>query len=242
MVRALATFWRKAYEDNLTGMAAMVAYNLILSVVPARARRRCSWPGGSWRPRTSRRRSSRTSSGCSPPRPSRRWSTACGACASPRRPSGSSRSWRRPGSRPRSGARSTPRSAASTTASAARGCGRSCSASGCSRSCSCSSSRASASRRCRASCVRGTRGPAVRARATCAALVYGVSLAGGLALLFGDPVPRLLARAARPDPVALRLARRRRRAGRDGGRGLRASRSTSRTSRRCGSARRSCSS
>src|SRR5215207_737982 len=34
MLRALATFWRKAYEDNLTGMAAMVAYNMILSVFP----------------------------------------------------------------------------------------------------------------------------------------------------------------------------------------------------------------
>jgi membrane protein len=34
MLRALATFWRKSYEDNLTGMAAMVAYNMILSVFP----------------------------------------------------------------------------------------------------------------------------------------------------------------------------------------------------------------
>jgi membrane protein len=34
MLRALARFWRKAYDDNLTGMAAMVAYNLILSVIP----------------------------------------------------------------------------------------------------------------------------------------------------------------------------------------------------------------
>jgi YihY family inner membrane protein len=34
MTRALAAFWRKAYEDNVTGMAAMVAYNLILSVFP----------------------------------------------------------------------------------------------------------------------------------------------------------------------------------------------------------------
>jgi membrane protein len=34
MLRALARFWRKAYEDNLTGMAAMVAYNLTLSVFP----------------------------------------------------------------------------------------------------------------------------------------------------------------------------------------------------------------
>jgi membrane protein len=34
MLQALARFWRKAYEDNLTGMAAMVAYNLMLSVFP----------------------------------------------------------------------------------------------------------------------------------------------------------------------------------------------------------------
>jgi len=32
--RALTAFWRKAYEDNLTGMAAMVAYNLLLSIFP----------------------------------------------------------------------------------------------------------------------------------------------------------------------------------------------------------------
>jgi membrane protein len=34
MRRAFANFWRKGYEDNLTGMAAMVAYNLMLSVFP----------------------------------------------------------------------------------------------------------------------------------------------------------------------------------------------------------------
>jgi membrane protein len=34
MLRAVAKFWRKAYEDNLTGMAAMVAYNMMLSVFP----------------------------------------------------------------------------------------------------------------------------------------------------------------------------------------------------------------
>jgi membrane protein len=34
MLRALTRFWRKAYEDNVTGMAAMVAYNLMLSVFP----------------------------------------------------------------------------------------------------------------------------------------------------------------------------------------------------------------
>ena len=62
---AVAAFWRKAYEDNLTGMAAMVAYNLMLSRLPARARRRCSSPAGSSPPRTSRRRSSTTCSGCS---------------------------------------------------------------------------------------------------------------------------------------------------------------------------------
>ena len=34
MTRAVAEFWRKAYEDNLTGMASMVAYNLLLSLFP----------------------------------------------------------------------------------------------------------------------------------------------------------------------------------------------------------------
>jgi membrane protein len=34
MPPAVARFWRKAYDDNLTGMAAMVAYNLMLSVFP----------------------------------------------------------------------------------------------------------------------------------------------------------------------------------------------------------------
>jgi membrane protein len=34
MKRGFAAFWRKAYDDNLTGMAAMVAYNLMLSVFP----------------------------------------------------------------------------------------------------------------------------------------------------------------------------------------------------------------
>lgn len=32
--RAVARFWRKAYEDNVTGLAAMVAYNLLLSIFP----------------------------------------------------------------------------------------------------------------------------------------------------------------------------------------------------------------
>ena len=32
--RYLASFYRKAYEDNLTGMSAMVAYNLLLSIFP----------------------------------------------------------------------------------------------------------------------------------------------------------------------------------------------------------------
>ena len=31
---ALVAFWRKAYEDNLTGLSSMVAYNLLLSVFP----------------------------------------------------------------------------------------------------------------------------------------------------------------------------------------------------------------
>jgi membrane protein len=32
--RALATFYKKAYEDNITGLSGMVAYNLLLSVFP----------------------------------------------------------------------------------------------------------------------------------------------------------------------------------------------------------------
>ncbi len=32
--RYLAAFWRKCYEDGLTGLAAMVAYNLLLSIFP----------------------------------------------------------------------------------------------------------------------------------------------------------------------------------------------------------------
>jgi YihY family inner membrane protein len=32
--RAVAAFWRKAYEDNLTGLASMVAYSLLLSIFP----------------------------------------------------------------------------------------------------------------------------------------------------------------------------------------------------------------
>lgn len=34
IARALAAFWRKSYEDGLTGLAAMVAYNLLLSIFP----------------------------------------------------------------------------------------------------------------------------------------------------------------------------------------------------------------
>ena len=30
----LKQFWEKAYEDNLTGLAGMVAYNLLLSIFP----------------------------------------------------------------------------------------------------------------------------------------------------------------------------------------------------------------
>jgi YihY family inner membrane protein len=32
--RGLQAFWRKAYQDNLTGLASMVAYNLLLSIFP----------------------------------------------------------------------------------------------------------------------------------------------------------------------------------------------------------------
>jgi membrane protein len=32
--RALVAFWRKAYQDNVTGLSGMVAYNLLLSIFP----------------------------------------------------------------------------------------------------------------------------------------------------------------------------------------------------------------
>jgi YihY family inner membrane protein len=32
--RALVAFWRKAYTDGITGLAAMIAYNLLLSIFP----------------------------------------------------------------------------------------------------------------------------------------------------------------------------------------------------------------
>jgi YihY family inner membrane protein len=32
--QSVARFWRKAYEDNVTGLAGMVAYNLLLSIFP----------------------------------------------------------------------------------------------------------------------------------------------------------------------------------------------------------------
>src|SRR3954470_18729009 len=34
IARPLVRFWRKAYEDGLTGLSAMVAYNLLLSIFP----------------------------------------------------------------------------------------------------------------------------------------------------------------------------------------------------------------
>ena len=34
LARAAATFWRRALEDNLTGLAGMVAYNMLLSLFP----------------------------------------------------------------------------------------------------------------------------------------------------------------------------------------------------------------
>ena len=32
----IGLFYKKAYEDNLTGLSGMVAYNLLLSMLPAR--------------------------------------------------------------------------------------------------------------------------------------------------------------------------------------------------------------
>ena len=31
---ALSRFWKKAYTDGITGLAGMVAYNLLLSLLP----------------------------------------------------------------------------------------------------------------------------------------------------------------------------------------------------------------
>ena len=88
--RAVAAFWRKAYEDGLTGLAAMVAYNLLLSIFPLAlialfvAGRVLRSPGARGvGHRTTRARSS-------PPRPRARWSTASAGCSSPRPRSASS--------------------------------------------------------------------------------------------------------------------------------------------------------
>jgi membrane protein len=35
MGHLIGLFWKKAYEDNLTGLSGMVAYNLLLSILPA---------------------------------------------------------------------------------------------------------------------------------------------------------------------------------------------------------------
>ena len=128
---AVVAFWRKAYEDNLTGLASMVAYNLLLSIFPVAlvalfvagrdpaldraaglgaARPPAAVPAARPRRTLERRRST--------------------GCRRPRRPAASSRSSPRSGSRPRSGARSTRRSARSTTAAAGAGCARSCSSIG----------------------------------------------------------------------------------------------------------------
>jgi len=34
VARSIAAFWRKSYEDGITGLSAMVAYNLLLSIFP----------------------------------------------------------------------------------------------------------------------------------------------------------------------------------------------------------------
>ena len=68
----LHRFWQKAYTDNLTGLAAMVAYNLLLSVFPVALI--ALFVAGqvlSSRPSSSGR-SSPTCSSSSPPPPTRR--------------------------------------------------------------------------------------------------------------------------------------------------------------------------
>ncbi len=145
---AVAGFWRKAYEDNLTGLASMVAYNLLLSIFPialvalfvaGRVLRSADVQESvlldlerlfPQRGRVDAERGGAAAAGVlDHHRDRRRWSP-------------------RSGSRPRSGARSTPRSAGSTTGRAAPGCARSSSRSGCSWSCCCSSSPAWRCRSC----------------------------------------------------------------------------------------------
>ena len=52
--RYLAAFWRRAYEENITGLAAMVAYNLFLACSRSLSWS-CSCSGGSSRARAWRR-------------------------------------------------------------------------------------------------------------------------------------------------------------------------------------------
>ena len=115
----LRAFWDRAYEENITGLAGMVAYNLLLSVFPFALLVLFVF-GQSCRAPTSRRACCATCSGFPGGRPN----TLERPRPHPReldhdRHRGRAR--RASGSGPRSGARWTPPSAASTTSSAAAG-------------------------------------------------------------------------------------------------------------------------
>jgi hypothetical protein len=120
---AVAGFWRKAYEDNLTGLASMVAYNLLLSIFPL-ALVALFIAGRVLRSADVQESVLLDLEQLFP--------QAAGGCRSLRRRSGSWRWWPRSGSPPRSGAPWTRRSAGSTTGRAGAGCARSCSRSACS--------------------------------------------------------------------------------------------------------------
>ena len=70
--RALATFYWKAYEDNITGLSGMVAYNLLLSVFPLALVALFIAGQGAVLAASSSRACSRTSSRCSPTPPTPR--------------------------------------------------------------------------------------------------------------------------------------------------------------------------
>ena len=239
MLRALARFWRKAYEDNLTGMAAMVAYNLMLSVFPLAlvalfvAGRILSsediessvvqdlerlFPDATESTLLDGLRRVRESS------------TTVGIVALVAAVWFSASFW---GALDTAFCRIYHRECRSWVRQKAFGLGMLlvvllffvASV---------------AIPTLQGFVIRGHGGPAARARRRARpGLRHHARRRPGPAVR--DPLPGLLARAARADPVALHLAGRGRRADRDGRSSTTPSRSTSPTSRRCGSARRSCS-
>ena len=135
----LRAFWNRAYRENVTGLSAMVAYNLMLAVFPFALL--VLFVGGQvLKIEGGRGKRPRRPQAALPQRRASRRSLTCSAGSRKTPPrSGSPPSSARSGLAPHSGARWTPPSAASTTSSAVAGSSRSASPSRCSPS-SCSSS------------------------------------------------------------------------------------------------------